>query len=221
MLMDLYLSILTTSIIFLLYNKLHLSIRQPKGDTVITLGHKFGLPIRLDMKKFPSLSITGVTNSGKSCCVRNIISTTKLQTVVANGYTDDYKDLDCELLNSTKDIIQFLDSHTTPSEEPILLVIDELLSLVADKDISKRLHILLSHNRHLNIYVICIMQEFQKSIVSFKSLFSARVSFRALQNSDYESNLGIGIHGLNLSNREFCLVSDGIYFGKTYNTNMT
>lgn len=101
-----------------------------------------------------------------------------------------------------------------------IIVIDEALSLTAYKKINEKLKVLLSKNRHKNCAIILLFQELNKTIVPYKSLIAARLSMRLLQQSDYQSALGVSLDSkVTLRNREFILVSNGIYFGKSYNLN--
>ena len=69
----------------------------------------------------------------------------------------------------------------------------------------------------MDLYVICIFQELNKNVVAFKSLFTARVVLRQIQKSDVDSALGTTLEEYKpLKNREFILLSDDIYEGRTY-----
>ena len=69
----------------------------------------------------------------------------------------------------------------------------------------------------MDLYVICIFQELNKTIVPFKSLFTARVVLRQIQKTDIDSALGTTLEEYKpLKNREFILLSDDIYKGITY-----
>lgn len=174
--------------------------------------------ITLNLKLFPSLSITGISGSGKSKMVEYILKHTSLRIVLINAYKDDYGDLECSRINNITEIETFLDKALEGNnKEPLLIVFDECLTLLTYKNISKKLHTLLTKNRHMDLYVICIFQELNKSIVAFKSLFTARVVLRQIQKSDIDSALGTTLEEYKpLKNREFILLSDDIYKGKTY-----
>ena len=69
----------------------------------------------------------------------------------------------------------------------------------------------------MDLYIICIFQELNKTVVPFKSLFTARVVLRQIQQSDVNSALGTTLEEYKpLKNREFILLSDDVYSGKTY-----
>ena len=187
----------------------------------IVLGHSKTLSrknITLDLKLFPSLSITGISGSGKSKMVEYILKHTSLKILLINAYKDDYGDLECSRINNITEIEAFLDEALEGlNKEPLLVVFDECLSLLSYKNISKKLHTLLTKNRHMDLYVICIFQELNKSVVAFKSLFTARVVLRQIQKSDVDSALGTTLEEYKpLKNREFILLSDNVYEGKTY-----
>ena len=187
----------------------------------IVLGHSKTLSkknITLNLKMFPSLSITGISGSGKTKMVENILRHTSLKILLINAYKDDYGDLECTRINNITEIEAFLDEALDGNnKEPLLVVFDECLTLLSHKNISKKLHTLLTKNRHMNLYVICVFQELNKTIVPFKSLFTARVVLRQIQKSDVDSALGTTLEEYKpLKNREFILLSDDIYEGKTY-----
>ena len=187
----------------------------------IVLGHSKTLSrknITLNLKMFPSLSITGISGSGKTKMVEYILRHTSLKILLINAYKDDYGDLNCSRINDITEIETFLDKALDGlNKEPLLVVFDECLSLLSYKNISKKLHTLLTKNRHMDLYVICIFQELNKTIVPFKSLFTARVVLRQIQKSDIDSALGTTLEEYKpLKNREFILLSDDIYEGRTY-----
>ena len=187
----------------------------------IVLGHSktlFRRNITLNLKLFPSLSITGISGSGKTKMVEYILKHTSLKTLLINAYKDDYNDLECYRINNITEIEAFLDKALDGNnKEPLLVVFDECLTLLSYKNISKKLHTLLTKNRHMDLYIICIFQELNKTVVPFKSLFTARVVLRQIQQSDVNSALGTTLEEYKpLKNREFILLSDDVYSGKTY-----
>ena len=194
---------------------------ETESEKIITLGHSYGIfkkPIKLDLGVFPSISITGISNSGKSKMVEYLMLNTNIKKVLLNAYKYDFKGVNCERIVNVEDIEKFLEwALEGKNNEPLLLVFDECLTLMSYKSIAKKLHILLTKNRHMDIYVICIFQELNKTIVPFKSLFTARVVLRQIQQSDVSSALGTTLEDYKpLKNREFILLSDDIYYGKTY-----
>ncbi len=175
--------------------------------------------ITVDLKVFPSFSITGISNCGKSKLVEYMLMNTKLPIVLINAYEDDFKNVKCRRIVEIKAIEKYLDYllNEKDNEHPILVIFDEALTLMSYKNIAKKIHTLLTKNRHKKIYVVAIFQELNKTIVPFKSLFTARLTMRAIQVSDINSALGTTIEDYKpLKNREFILLSDDIYWGKTY-----
>lgn len=96
------------------------------------------------------------------------------------------------------------------------IVIDELLVLCIDKNITKMIADLLAIGRHYNVFIIGISQQGTKEAVKFKDLFNARVCFRQVEESAYRSVLGYSPEDKQLKKREFYLYSDEINRGYTY-----
>ena len=191
-------------------------------ETEIILGGKQGYSNRavtLDLKQFPSLSISGITNCGKTKMIEYILKNTKMSKVLLNAYSDDITSVYCKRIVEIEEIEKYLDYLLLVKSfnKPLLVVIDETLSLLSYKAISKKLHLLLTKNRHKNLFIICLFQELNKYNCPFKSLFASRVAMRAIQTSDIISSLGTSLEEYpRLQNREFILLSDNIYFGKTF-----
>lgn len=205
-----------------LYNSLQGNLRPSILESKIILGYS-GMfvkkPIELDFRVFPSLSITGISNCGKSKMVEFIMKNNSMDKVLINAYKDDFKGVKCRRITDIEKIEKYLDYllKGRKAEEPLLLIFDECLTLMSYKNIAKKLHTLLTKNRHMNVYVICIFQELNKTIVPFKSLFTARVVMRQIQVSDVNSALGTTLEEYKpLQNRDFILLSDDLYRGKTY-----
>ncbi len=194
----------------------------PLKDTEIILGadKKYtNRAIAIDMREFPSMSITGITKSGKTKMAEYILKNTKMCKVLINAYEDDFLSVYCKRIVEIEDIEKYLDYLLLIKkfDKPVLVVIDETLSLLSYKSISKKLHLLLTKNRHKNLFLICLFQELNKYNCPFKSLFASRVAMRAIQTSDIISSLGTSLEEYpRLQNREFILLSDNIYFGKTF-----
>ena len=191
-------------------------------DTEILLGANKNYPSRaitIDMREFPSLSITGITKSGKTKMAEYILNKTKMAKVLINAYEDDFTSVKAKRITDIKEIGKYLDYllEVKKFDKPVLVVIDETLSLLSYKEISKKLHLLLTKNGHKNLFIICLFQELNKYNCSFKTLFSSRVAMRSIQTSDIISSLGTSLEEYpRLKNREFILLSDNIYFGKTF-----
>lgn len=205
-----------------LYGISRISIPAPKplGDLDLIIGHDnsiFRRPISVDLGVFPSLSISGISNCGKSKMVQYILSNTTLPITLVNAYEEDYIGIKCNrvTLDETEEYLDRLLAKRTSKR--ILVVFDECLTIMNNKNLAKKMHTLLTKNRHNRVYIICIFQELNKTLVPFKSLFTARISMRMIQNSDVMSSLGTTIENYKpLQNREFILLSDNIYYGRTY-----
>lgn len=194
----------------------------PLKDTEIILGadKKYtNRAIAIDMREFPSMSITGITKSGKTKMAEYILKNTKMCKVLINAYSDDFSSVYCKRIVDIEEIEKYLDYLLLIKkfDKPVLVVIDETLSLLSYKSISKKIHLLLTKNRHKNLYIICLFQELNKYNCPFKSLFASRVAMRAIQTSDIISSLGTSLEEYpRLKNREFILLADDIYYGKTF-----
>ena len=229
MLVDLYLYFLVAVIVYNLSDRYGPNIKRrkvPSNEHELVLGHDKSFlkgPITLNLKEFPSLSITGVTNSGKSCLVAGALMKNKADKVLLNAYDDDYSNVYFKKrINDIDKIERYLDYllEIDRLERFTIIVIDEALSLTAYKKVNEKLKVLLSKNRHKNCAIILLFQELNKTVVTYKSLIAARLSMRLLQQSDYQSALGTSLDApVTLQNREFILVSDSIYKGKSYNLN--
>ena len=227
MLVDLYILILIAVITYNLSDKYitgMLTSRCTSNKYELILGHDIlRKKITLNLKEFPSLSITGVTNCGKSCLVNTALMRNKADKVLLNAYDEDYKNIyfkkritEADQIEAYLDYLLEIDrlDHFT------IIVIDEALSLTAYKKINEKLKVLLSKNRHKNCAIVLLFQELNKTIVPYKSLIAARLTMRLLQQSDYQSALGTSLDTpVALQNREFILVSNNIYRGKSYNLN--
>lgn len=220
MLIDYGLIVGTIGIVTYGISKIHLPAPKLRGDLDLIIGHDnsiFRRPISVDLGVFPSLSISGISNCGKSKMVEYILTHTSLPITLVNAYDEDYKDIKCNRisLDETEDYLDRL--LTKRTSKRILVVFDECLTIVNNKTLAKKLHTLLTKNRHNRVYILCVFQELNKTLVPFKSLFTARISMRMIQNSDVMSSLGTTIENYRpLQNREFILLSDNIYYGRTY-----
>ena len=180
--------------------------------TVGYRGHFHKRPITIDLKYFPSVVVTGVTMSGKTYLVHNMIKSSKIPVTVLNAYIDDFKGVKCKRINNS--MKEYL-SHILDNNKPEIVVIDEVYSL--DKETIKILSEMLSKNRHHRKYFILITTNFCKEVAPFKSLVSARIVMRQLQKSDYNTSAGCDIIDyLPLKEREFVLISNEVVKGRTY-----
>ena len=104
-------------------------------------------------------------------------------------------------------------------DKPLYIVIDELLVCCMDKKINNAIKDLLAIGRHYNVFVIGIAQRGTKTDLSFKDLFNARMTFRQVEDSSYRAILGVSVEERNLKKREFIIMSDDVYYGKSYDIN--
>lgn len=220
MLLDVALKLGIAGILGYGVSRITLPTPKPRGDLDLIIGHDTTIwkrPIKIDLNVFPSLSISGISNCGKSKMVEYILKHTNLPITLVNSYEDDYKGIKCNrvTLDETEDYLDRL--LTKRTSKRILVVFDECLTIVNNKTLAKKLHTLLTKNRHNRVYIICVFQELNKTLVPFKSLFTARITMRMIQTSDVMASLGTTIENYRpLQNREFLLLSDDIYRGKTY-----
>lgn len=200
------------------FNRRTKGLKNPNYTFILGYDEK-GENLIWDTKVFPSLSITGVSNCGKSCLTTYLMKKSNMPIVLCNAYKDDYTGIDCTRIEEIEKIEEFIDYllNVKTSDEPLLVVFDEMLTLMTYPKIAKKVHTLLTKNRHKQIFIIALFQELNKSLVPFKSLFTARLVMRQIQKSDIDSALGVTIEDYKpLQNREFILLSDDIYYGRTF-----
>lgn len=196
--------------------------RSCNDETLLTVGCSGILkkPITIDMRKFPSLSVTGISGTGKTSLITGALMKNKADKVLLNAYDGDFKNIKFKnRITNTEQIEKYLDYllEIDKLDRFTIVVIDETLSLTVYKKINEKIKILLTKNRHKNCALILLFQELNKTLVPYKSLFTARIAMRMIQQSDYQSALGTTIeNGISLQNREFILLSDNIYYGKSY-----
>ena len=208
--------ILVVIILFELLSKTNKpKIKNENSYTQLVVGYRSSFlksKITIDLKYFPSIVISGVTMSGKTYLVHNMIKSSKIPVTILNAYTEDFKGVKCERINNS--MKEYL-SHILDNNRPEIVVIDEVYSL--DKETIKILCDILSKNRHHRKYFILITTNFCKEVAPFKSLVSARIVMRQLQKSDYNTSAGCDISDcLPLKEREFILISNEIVKGHTY-----
>ena len=228
MLIDYYLCFLCCVLLGTVVNKASDSIinnSDSQNGNVLTVGYSgiFKKPITINLKKFPSLSITGISGTGKTCLITGALMKNKADKVLLNAYGDDFKGIHFKKrITDIEEIERYLDYllEIDRLDRFTIVVIDEALSLTVYKKINDKIKILLTKNRHKNCAIILLFQELNKTLVPYKTLFTARIAMRMIQQSDYQSALGTTTeNGIKLQNREFILLSDDIYYGKTYDIN--
>ena len=132
-------------------------------------------------------------------------------------FKDDFTSINCPKINGENNIINVLRNCCKQyQEKPLYIVIDELLVLCNNKKINKCILDILAVARHYNVYLIGIAQRGLSVDMSFKNLFNARLCFRQVEETSYRAILGYSIDNPNLQKREFILLSDYIYKGRTY-----
>lgn len=194
------------------------------NNTKLLLGYDYkGEPLVVDMLKTPHVGVQGLSNSGKSkmieIALRNLIGA---DIILLNTFKEDFKSVQAMRINGNDNILEYLETiikEPKEREKPLYVVIDELNSLNNDKKISNVILNLLGQARHHNIYIIGIGPTLLKENCPYKHLFNVRVTFRMIDKSTISAFLGCSIEDTDLQQREFICYSDGIYRGKTYNTN--
>lgn len=184
------------------------------------LGFNYEGNIIADMRITPHLLITGLSGQGKTEMAKTIIRNLQYNAdvVIVNAFKNDFKDYRGRFINGEVNILYFLKTllqSEIKRDKPMYIVIDELLVLVKNKEITKAITDLLAIARHYNIFLIGISQEGTKEQLKFKSLFNARVCFRLLEESSYRTILGCSVEG-SLQKQDFYLYSDGLYRGRTF-----
>ena len=173
------------------------------------------------MKTTPHLLITGLSGQGKSRCVKAMLSNLKdVDVLLCNGFKEDYIGLIVRKLYGEKDIFNYITillDNLQYRERPLYIVLEEL-GTIKDKSLISKIQELLCIARHYNIYIIGVIQIATKEELKFKSYFNARVSFKQLDDSAYRVVLNTSIEK-KLDVQEFALVSDNLYFGRTYSIN--
>ena len=200
---DLYIKLLLIIIGWSAIDKIHLK----KKDGIL-LGRSFPFKkVYWDYKTYFHCIILGVTNCGKSVLCENIVR--GRNTVLINTWETDFKSMhEAKRINDKDSIISFFKCLPSNSQE-VFIVIDELASLMTDKEIAKEINLALQYSRHYHAHIIGITPRILANEVNCKSLFPARITGRLLQESDYRTALGISIN-VNLGMREFIIVQDKV-----------
>ena len=200
---DLYIKLLLIIIGWSAIDKIHLK----KNDGIL-LGRSFPFKkVYWDYKTYYHCIILGVTNCGKSVLCENMLR--NRNTVLINTWETDFKSMtEAKRINNKEDIISFFKWLPSNSEE-VFVVIDELASLMTDKEVAKEINLALQYSRHYKAHIIGITPRVLANEVQCKSLFPARITGRLLQESDYRTALGISIN-VNLGMREFIIIQDKV-----------
>ena len=200
---DLYIKLLLIIIGWSAIDKIHLK----KKDGIL-LGRSFPFKkVYWDYKTYFHCIILGVTNCGKSVLCENIVR--GRNTVLINTWETDFKSMhEAKRINDKDSIISFFKCLPSNSQE-VFIVIDELASLMTDKEIAREINNACMFARHHHCHIIGISPRILANEVQCKSLFSARITGRLLQESDYRTALGISIN-VNLAMREFIIIQDKV-----------
>ena len=174
-----------------------------------------------DMLICPHVLISGLPNSGKSKCVYIMLKNLrKANIVIYGGFKEDYKDISYRKIIGEDNLNTFLDSilnNLYKREVPLYIVLEEL-GTIRNKKTKDKIQELLCIARHYNIYIIGVIQIATKENCSFKDLFNTRITFKQIGEQNYRVILGMPIEEeyRRLQQQEFIMLSDKLYFGKTY-----
>ena len=194
-----------------------------QNGNMLTVGYEKGLfrkPIIVDMNVTPHLLCCGLSGQGKSKCIEYAVRGKDV--VLLNAFEDDFKSIKARRIIGNENILHYLETlvrEPYKRNKPLYIVIDELLVCCMDKKISNAIKDLLAIGRHYNVFVIGIAQRGTKTDLSFKDLFNARMTFRQVEESSYRAILGVSVEERNLKKREFIIMSDDVYYGKSYDIN--
>ena len=200
---DIYIKILLIAIGIAAADRIHLK----KKDGIV-VGRSFPFKkVYWDYRRYFHLIITGVTGTGKSVLCENIVR--GRNTVLINTWESDFKTMtEAKRINDKDSILSFFKWLPNNSQE-VFIVIDELASLMTDKEVAKEINLALQYSRHYNAHIIGITPRVLANEVQCKALFPARITGRLLQESDYRTALGISIN-VNLGMREFIIITDKV-----------
>ena len=200
---DIYIKILLIAIGIAAADRIHLK----KNDGIV-VGRTFPFKkVYWDYRRYFHLIITGVTGTGKSVLCENIVR--GRNTVLINTWESDFKTMtEAKRINDKDSILSFFKCLPSNSQE-VFIVIDELASLMTDKEVAKEINLALQYSRHYNAHIIGITPRVLANEVQCKALFPARITGRLLQESDYRTALGISIN-VNLGMREFIIITDKV-----------
>lgn len=173
-----------------------------------------------DMNICPHVLISGLPNSGKSKCIYVMLNNLrKANIVIFGGFKEDYKDINYREIIGEDALNIFLDSildNLYKREIPLYIVLEEL-GTIRNKKTKDKIQELLCIARHYNIYIIGVIQIATKENCSFKDLFNTRITFKQIGEQNYRVILGMSLEEYSqLQQREFIMLSDKLYFGKTY-----
>jgi hypothetical protein len=197
--------------------------QMKQKDTQLIIGYEnesfLKWPIIIDMAKTPHMLVTGLSNNGKTKMIEYAIRNKNV--VILNAdFKKDFKDFDCRKISDHKEMLEFLKEtlmDETYKEQALYIVIDELLVLSNQKEISTAIMDLLAIARHRNVYIIGISQSAEKEVLKYKHLFNTRICFRMVEESSYRTVLGYTPEIRDIQQRQFLYYSDHTGMGYTYN----
>jgi DNA segregation ATPase FtsK/SpoIIIE-like protein len=193
------------------------NIKLTNKQLLVGYENKNYQPVIIDMGITAHLFVCGLSQCGKSRMIEFAIKDKNV--VLLNVFGEDFNSIKAERVNGTKEIKEYLNELIAEPyfrEEPLYIVIDEMLVLCMNKDVTQAITDLLAIGRHYNIFVIGISQTGTKETVKFKDLFNARICFRQVEESAYRTVLGYSPEIKDLKPRQFHLYSDKLAFGCTY-----
>ena len=207
---DIYIKILLIAIGIAAVDK----VRHEKKKDGILLGRYFLKKVYWDYKTYYHCLILGVTNCGKSVLCENMVR--NRNTVLINTWETDFKTMpEAKRINDKDSIISFFKWLPNNTEE-VFVVIDELASLMTDKEVAKEINLALQYSRHYKAHIIGITPRVLANEVQCKSLFPCRICGCMRCESDYRTALGISIN-VNLGMREFIIIQDKVEVFKSEN----
>ena len=204
------------------YYRKYLNKQYEKVDLdeyTLLAGYNVHGKITIDMRITPHLLVTGLSGQGKSRCLKAMLKNIqdKADIVLCNAFRSDYKGVQAMKIYGEQNILNYITSVLESlyrHEKPLYLVIEEL-GTIKNKSLIAKIQELLCIARHYNIFVIGVIQIATKEELKFKSYFNARLTFRQLDDAAYRVVLGTSIEE-SLSQRQFALISDDLYLGRTY-----
>lgn len=200
---DLYIKLLLIIIGWSAIDKIHLK----KNDGIL-LGRSFPFKkVYWEYKTYYHCLILGVTNCGKSVLCENMLRNQNV--VLINTWETDFKTIsNARRINDKTSIISFFKCLPSNSQE-VFIVIDELASLMQDKEIAKEINLALQYSRHYHCHIIGVTPRVLANEVGCKALFPCRICGKMMSTNDYKTALGVSIDG-DLSMREFIIVDSDI-----------
>ena len=193
-------------------------VKLKPTELLVGYDKKTEKPLIVDMLSVPHLLVTGLSGQGKSRMLRAMLLNIKdANIVVCNAFKNDYKGVQARFINGEDNVKTYIKNTSTDLHRrdiPLYIILEEL-GTIKNKDTIKHIKELLCVARHYNIYVIGVIQIATKEELKFKSYFNARLSFKQLDDSAYRVVVGTSLDE-KLKKREFALLTDDLYLGKTY-----